>query len=79
MIIQLKVFGSLRYYPPNPTLMAGNRLELLEGTTVGQVMEVLNFPRRLNLLFLINKVPADRDSVLTDGDLLHILPQMSGG
>ena len=55
-----------------------DKWELLEGTNIHQVLEMLNLSHTLTLLML-NGRQASRDTVLADGDILKIFGVPSGG
>jgi MoaE-MoaD fusion protein len=55
-------------------------LELEEGATVGDVWPVLDFgDEPPGLLYAVNRVYADRDAPLADGDEVAVIPPVSGG
>jgi len=49
------------------------------GTTIGQVINSLDIPDYQTLLSLVNGSYAKADSVLYEGDVLSLLPVVSGG
>jgi molybdopterin converting factor small subunit len=80
MIIQVKIYGSLSRSVSVPdSLLQGDKCHIPEGATVGQFLEILNVPRELSLVLLVNGKHATKEKVLKDGDLLHVLPPMTGG
>lgn len=80
MIIQVKMYGSLSHSVSVPNnFLREDKCDIPEGTTVGQLLEMLNIPRQLPLIVLVNGKHAKKENVLKDGDLLHILPPMTGG
>ena len=61
---------------------AMNRLELdlAEGTMLGDVLKMLEITLDPDsLLFVVNGRMADVDSILTPGDVVHLMPAISGG
>jgi len=80
MIIKIKIYATLKYYLPAPkNFIDGDQLEIPEGSIVGQIPEILNFPEQVSLMFILNGSGAYRDKVLKEGDTLHIVPPMVGG
>jgi molybdopterin converting factor small subunit len=80
MIIQIKVFSSLR----NNVQSSNNRLDkdkwdIREGATVGHVLEMLHLAGRGDLILLVNGHHANKESVLSEGDALSVLPPIGGG
>lgn len=81
MIIQVKIYGSLSHSVsvPSNLLQGEGKCDIPGGTTVGQFLEILNIPRQLPLVLLVNGKYAKKENVLKDGDLLYMLPPMTGG
>jgi molybdopterin converting factor small subunit len=80
MIIEIKVFSSLRnYVQPSDSRLDGSRWDVDEGATVGQVLEMLNLAGRGDLILLVNGHHVNKESVLREGDVLSILPPIGGG
>lgn len=80
MIVEVKVFASLRHYiPASDNRLEDNKWNISEGASVGQVLEMLNIPEEEARIFLINGRKVEKTKVLSEGDLLHIFPQMAGG
>ena len=50
-----------------------------EGASVGFVFEKLKLPKEIRITVLVNNKSVDQKTVLKDGDVVHILPQMAGG
>jgi len=83
MKLQLKLYATLaEYLPPGAT---GNiaDIEVPEGATPHQVLDLHRVPRARAHLVLVNGVfipPARRDEpVLAEGDALAIWPPVAGG
>lgn len=80
MIIEIKVFASLRHYvPASNKHLEDNKWDISERATVNQVLETLNIPDEEARICLINGRKVEKTSILNEGDLLHIFPQMAGG
>ena len=80
MVIEIKVFSALRsYVQPSENHLDGNRWEIGERATVGQVLEMLNLGGRGDLILLVNGNHAHSESHLKEGDVLSILPPIGGG
>lgn len=55
-------------------------LEVEEGTTLDQVIELLDDIDKIeNVILAINGVVADFGEILKDGDTVRIMPAISGG
>ncbi len=80
MIIQVKIYSYLRYYLPNSAQsIPDEKWDTPEGTTVAQVLEKLNLPKGMRITVLLNGNSVDGKTVLKEGDVVHLLPQMAGG
>jgi molybdopterin converting factor small subunit len=81
MKIRVKLYATLRQYIPDPArLTNAEGLEVAEGTTVAQVMEMLRLPGTLKVLALVNGLHCkEKERVVREGDLLLFYPLMSGG
>ncbi len=80
MIIEAKIFSTLRHYiPDSHRHLDGDKWDILEGSTVAHVLEMLNLPEKEATILLVNGRNADRDRVLNEGDVLHVFGPMAGG
>jgi molybdopterin converting factor small subunit len=77
----VKLYATLRQYIPNSTdLTRPEGLEVTEGTTVAQAMEMLRLPETLKVLALLNGLHCkEKERTLKEGDSLLFYPLMSGG
>jgi len=50
-----------------------------QDVTVGQVLEKLQLPKEVRVTVLVNNNSVDQMAILKEGDIIHILPQLSGG
>ena len=84
MKIEFKLYASLGQYLP-PAVRQDNRmpLDVVEGSTIGQIIEPFGLPEKLVHLVLVNGVyiaPQERlVHVLKEGDVLAIWPPIAGG
>jgi sulfur carrier protein ThiS len=80
MIIEVKLYLSLlRYVPHSERRLEGNKWKVPEGSTVGQVLEMLNLPEEEAKILLINGRYAYRGRILNEGDVLQVVPPLAGG
>lgn len=80
MIIQVKLFATLRHYVPNSDRhLDRDKWDIKEGATVAQVLEMLNLPEKEATKLLVNGRNADREKILNEGDVLHVFPPIAGG
>lgn len=78
MLIELRVYTGLEKY-------TGTRygelikLELTEGTTIGNVINQYNIPEQEVFSSLVNGLHKSFDTVLQDGDRVALFPPVGGG
>ena len=74
MKVRVKLFASLRQFGPDEETREFN-----DGTTIDQVVDILNIPRTIRLLKIVNGEHRPADHVLLDGDDLALFPPIAGG
>jgi sulfur carrier protein ThiS len=81
MIVRVKVSPHLLEYIPGPRKLSGDsELEVAEGTTVTELLNMLNLPDELEIVTVVNDVYySDRNRVVKDGDSLQVMPLIAGG
>ena len=80
MHITVNIYANLRYYLPEPQKsLQEKEWDVPEGASVGFVLEKLGLPKEIRITILLNNNSVNQKAVLTEGDVLHILPQMTGG
>jgi molybdopterin converting factor small subunit len=72
MVITIRAHGSLRERIPDNTTLENAR-------TVGDAVERLDVPSESGLAILVNDHLADWNTLLHDGDIVQLVPQLSGG
>ena len=65
--------GPVRWTPGN------HELELPDGSTVKSVLEALAVPEHLVALVALNRRAAEVDAPLSEGDLVEVIPPVTGG
>ena len=79
MIIEIKIPSLFRGdIPKANTNLGGDKWEIPEGSTVAQVLKILNLSEE-GKVFLINSRQANKQRVLKEGDVLAIFPPIAGG
>jgi sulfur carrier protein ThiS len=75
MKITVKLGGTLKKWTPE-----GGKLELAEGSTLADILAVLDIPNeRILALSLNGEIEGDLARVLQPGDDLMVLPPVAGG
>ncbi len=80
MRITVHIYAYLRYYlPAGEKSVLQKEWEMPEGATIKQALEKLNLPKEVRITVLLNNNSVDQATVLNEGDIIHVLPQMGGG
>ena len=80
MRITVHIYSYLRYYlPAGEKSVLQKEWEMPEGATIKQALEKLKLPKEVRITVLVNSNSVDQATVLKEGDIIHILPQMGGG
>lgn len=79
MQVDLVLFASLSaYYPEGGGGRMARALDLVEGTTVAELAEMLGLPDQPRVV-MINNRHGDESDVLREGDRIAIFPPVAGG
>ncbi|MDY0087243.1 MAG: MoaD/ThiS family protein [Coriobacteriia bacterium] len=79
MHIEVALFAHLSEFQPDGRAGRGARpFDVAEGTTIGDIIEMLALPDEPRVLFVNNK-HATEQTVLAQGDRLAIFPPVAGG
>jgi sulfur carrier protein ThiS len=80
MHITVHLYAYLRsYLPAAEKSLWEKNWEMPQNSSVSQVLERLNLPKEVRVTVLLNSNSVDPKSILKEGDIIHILPQMFGG
>jgi molybdopterin synthase sulfur carrier subunit len=74
MNVKVKLFASLRAFGPDEQVV-----ELPDGTTIEDVVQILRIPGTIRLLRIVNGEHRPADHILTNGDDLALFPPIAGG
>jgi molybdopterin converting factor small subunit len=80
MHITVNIYAQLRrYLPAADKSIYEKDWDMPRDATVGQVLEKLQLPKEVRVTVLVNNNGVDHMAILKEGDVIHILPQLSGG
>jgi molybdopterin converting factor small subunit len=80
MHITVHIYAYLRYYlPASEKSTLKKEWDLPDRATIKHVLEKLRLPKEVRVTVLLNDNSVDKRTVLKEGDIIHILPQMGGG
>lgn len=74
MNIQVSCFATLSSYAPE-----GGTINVSQGTTAGDIVEILSIPREEVKIIFVNGQNSGRDAVLKENDRVGIFPAIGGG
>lgn len=79
MRIAVTCFGAMRDYLPGES--GGNRahVEIVEGGSVGDVVDAIGAPRRLVFAALVDGAQASIEAPLSEGAEVTLMPPFAGG
>jgi len=79
MKIELRVSSILKNKVPSSKInLAEDKWELSEGTSVADILQVLNLTNSPTIL-VVNNRQVDKEAILRDGDVFRVFSAVSGG
>lgn len=79
MKIEVRLFATLAQYLPDEGDGRSVTLEVADGSTVADVVRLLQIPDDMPFISMLNGRDAARDQPLADGDALSLFPPLAGG
>ncbi len=79
MIVQVKLFATLRRQYPKLGIGEAMPVELEKGTAIGQLIMHLKLPSDEVKIVFVNGIVRDRGHTLEDGDEVGVFPSVGGG
>ncbi len=79
MRVTVKLFAGLRDYLPTDADGGECEMTLQSGATVDDLVARMNIPARTPKIVLINGLSRSGPQRLTEGDVVSIIPPISGG
>ena len=77
--IHVKAYGDLRRYLPEAERDSGARVELPDGATLVQMLDVLHLPYQSAWLIGVNDEIVELHHLLKDGDEIELMLPIGGG
>ena len=74
MKVKIKLFATLRKFGPEE-----QEVDLPENATIGDAINLLNLPKEIPLLKIVNGEHRPPNHPLKDGDELALFPPIAGG
>ena len=79
MRVEVRLFATLARYLPEDNEAGATRLEVAEGSTVGDVARSLGIPAELSHIVLVNDRDVPDHQALAAGDVVTLFPPLAGG
>ncbi len=79
MQVEVRVFATLRRYLPELEVGGALALEVGPGTTLGALRDTLGLPPEEVRIVMRNRVQADWQDTVQEGDRIAFVPAMAGG
>lgn len=79
MRVEVRVFATLRRYLPELEIGEPKLMDVPEGTTLGDIREILGLPAREVKVIMCNHLQADPEDLAADGDRITYIPAVAGG
>ena len=77
--VRVRLYATLRRLRPDLELGEALPVELVEGATVGRLVQEMALPEDEVKIVFVNNLVRERDHVLEDGDQVGIFPPVGGG
>jgi molybdopterin converting factor small subunit len=77
--VEVRLFATLARYLPTDSRDGSTRLDLTEGSTVGDAAAALGIPSDLSRIVLVNDEDAAEGRRLRAGDVVTLFPPLAGG
>ena len=79
MKVEVRVFATLRQYMPGVGIGEPKIVEISEGTTLGELRDILELPTNEVKVIMRNNLQAEPDDLAEDGDRITYIPAVAGG
>lgn len=79
MLVEVRVFATLRRYLPELGIGEAKIMELAQGTTLDEIREELGLPAAEVKVIMVNHRQAFPDDLAEDGDRITYIPAVAGG
>ena len=82
MEIEVQLYAFLKHYLPIDSRGFANKMQIPKSVTVYDVLKELKIPDEVIeriMIIMINGVHANKNQILSDGDVLTVVPVAAGG
>lgn len=79
MDIEVRLFANLAELLPPGSKNKRAKINVNEGTTVQDLLEKLKIPANVTNVIMVNGIHKSKDTKLNEGDVVSIIPPITGG
>lgn len=79
MEVQVHLYAALKKFSDEARQGGAFAVSIQEGTTLGDLIEVVRVPRGLAKIVFVNGIRREDDHVLAHGDRVGLFPAIAGG
>lgn len=79
MEIEVRLFANLAELLPSGSKNKRAKISVKDGITVGELLEELKIPREATNVIMVNGVHSNKEHRLSDGDVVSVIPPITGG
>lgn len=79
MQVEITVFATLRRYLPDLPVGGSRQINVQPGTTIGEVMHLLELPPDEVKVVMRNHLHVELDETVNEGDRIAFIPAVAGG
>jgi len=77
--IEIRLFANLaQFLPPNAKNKRA-KIDVKDGLSIAEVLEELNIPKNTTSVIMLNGINKKTDTKLNEGDVLSVIPPVTGG
>jgi len=77
--IEIRLFANLAQFLPPDAKNKRAKIDVKDGASIAEVLEELKIPKDTTSVIMLNGVHQKIDVKLNDGDVLSVIPPVTGG
>ena len=79
MNIEIRLFANLAQFLPPDAKNKRAKINVKDGLSIAEVLEELNIPKNTTSGIMVNGIHQKTDIKLNEGDVLSVIPPVTGG
>jgi sulfur carrier protein ThiS len=77
--IEIRLFANLAQFLPPGAKNKRAKITVKDGISIAELLDELNIPKNTTSVIMVNGVHQKTDVVLNEGDVLSVIPPVTGG